>query len=537
MAIHDFIMAAAAGAFAFDGNVANVEYNPPANSLWDIGTTTENGSQDFTSYSGISYIAFSDIGDKLFICNVSDTKIYEISLAKEWVIESGRSVTASLSISSQTGSNPRGIFFKPDGTKLYVTSNTNDRVYQYSLSSSYDLSTATYDSKSVLVSAKETDIKSVFFKTNGTEMYIVGNSSDSVHQYTLSTAWDVSTATFTRSFSVASQTTTPSALFFRNNGTTMYVGGQYYVYQYTLSTPWDISTASFTKDRELAVASPGNDINSIFISDTGDYLFYSNENGPLGTTEISKFTFGSFRVSDKDLTPTGVFFKPDGMKMYFSGSTGDKVYQYDLSTKWDLSTAVFYGEFSVSGQDTVVNDLYFKYDGLSMFIIGSANDRVVEYTLSTAWDVTTATFTRNRSVSSVATFPQALFFRPDGTRMYVLEDSDTTSSVLQFILSTPWDISTATYGGVSFSVGAKTVNPRGLFFSPTGNFMYVVGSQQIFQYSMSSTWDISTLSFTRSFDGGEYFWIAPTGLFFDSTGKKLFLMDSTKRAVVPLAIN
>jgi hypothetical protein len=39
--------------------------------------------------------------------------------------------------------------------------------------------------------------------------------------------------------------------------------------------------------------------------------------------------------------PTGVFFKPDGLKMYVIGAIGDDVNEYDLSTAWDVSTASY----------------------------------------------------------------------------------------------------------------------------------------------------------------------------------------------------
>jgi DNA-binding beta-propeller fold protein YncE len=36
--------------------------------------------------------------------------------------------------------------------------------------------------------------------------------------------------------------------------------------------------------------------------------------------------------SVQDTAPEGIFFKPDGLKMYIVGSGGDSVYEYDLGT-------------------------------------------------------------------------------------------------------------------------------------------------------------------------------------------------------------
>ncbi|GAH44234.1 unnamed protein product, partial [marine sediment metagenome] len=60
----------------------------------------------------------------------------------------------------------------------------------------WECGTAVYDNKSKLVSDEETVPIGVFFKPDGLKMYVVGTSADSVLQYALSTAWDVSTAIY-----------------------------------------------------------------------------------------------------------------------------------------------------------------------------------------------------------------------------------------------------------------------------------------------------------------------------------------------------
>ena len=48
----------------------------------------------------------------------------------------------------------------------------------------------------------------------------------------------------------------------------------------------------------------------------------------------------TFSVAAQELNPTGLFFKPDGTKMYVVGDRHD-VYEYDLSSAWNVSTASF----------------------------------------------------------------------------------------------------------------------------------------------------------------------------------------------------
>jgi hypothetical protein len=147
--------------------------------------------------------------------------------------------SVSFSVASQA-TIPFDVTFNTDGTKMYIIGYTNDAVYQYTLSTGFDLSTASYDSVSFSVASQETGPSSVVFNTDGTKMYIVGITNDTVYQYTLSTGFDLSTASYDSvSFSVASQDITPYGLAFNADGTKMYIVGDNTntVYQYSTIAP------------------------------------------------------------------------------------------------------------------------------------------------------------------------------------------------------------------------------------------------------------------------------------------------------------
>jgi len=243
----------------------------------------------------------------------------------------------SFSVRSQEA-NPSSLFFKSDGTKMYVIGTSNAVVYQYSLSTPWVISSASYDSVSFSVEFLDNDITGLFFKPDGTEMYVIGQERGRVSQYSLSTAWVVSSASYDDYFSVTWEATTPVGLFFKPDGTKMYVvnRGSYRVYQYSLSTPWVISSASYDSV-ELAVFS-------------------------------------------QDSRPQGLFFKPDGTKMYVVGSSNDRVYQYSLSTPWVISSASYDSvSFSVNSEGPSPNGLFFKSDGSKMYVVGSSSDSVHQY--------------------------------------------------------------------------------------------------------------------------------------------------------------
>ena len=257
-----------------------------------------------------------------------------------WSLSRAAYTNVSFSVAAPIGS-PEDIAFKSDGTKMYVVGSAEDKVFQYSLSTAWNLSTASYDSVSFSVEEEITP-KGISFKSDGTKMYVVGSANDKVYQYSLSTAWDLSTASYDSvSFSVATEETTPQALAFKSDGTKMYVVGvvQGKVFQYSLSTAWDLSTASY------------------------DSVSFS-------------------LAAQAEPTPPGLSFKSDGTKMYVVGSAEDKVFQYSLSTAWNLSTASYDSvSFSVAGQDSAPTGLAFKSNGTRMYVVGNGSDTIYQYSL------------------------------------------------------------------------------------------------------------------------------------------------------------
>ena len=128
-----------------------------------------------------------------------------------------------------------------------MVGNTSDRVYQYSLSIAFDLSTASYDSVSFSVAGQDFTPYDIAFNNDGTKLYMVGNVNDSVHQYSLSIAFDLSTASYDSvSFSVAGQDPNPLNITFNNDGTKLYMVGFSSRSAYEYNTAIGSTTVSFT---------------------------------------------------------------------------------------------------------------------------------------------------------------------------------------------------------------------------------------------------------------------------------------------------
>jgi sugar lactone lactonase YvrE len=480
---------------------------------------------------------FKPDGTKVYIVGSSGDDVNEYDLSTAWDISTA-SYVQNFSVAAQEIS-PYGLFFKSDGTKMYVTGTSGRDVNEYDLSTAWDISTASY-LQNFSVSTQDTAPSGLFFKPDGLKMYVIGSSSDNVNEYDLSTAWDISTASYVQNFSVSAQEFTPSGLFFKSDGLKMYVIGSSGddVNEYDLSTAWDISTASYVQN--FSVSTQDSSPQGLFFKPDGLKMYvigltsdsiYSYNLTTAWDISTASFDFpaeGYFSVAAQDIAPKDLFFKPDGLKMYIIGGGGDDVNEYDLSTAWDISTASYLQNFSVSSQDASPTGLFFKSDGLKMYIVGGS-DAVHEYDLSTAWDISTASYLQNFSVAAQEDASTGLFFKSDGLKMYIVGSAG--DEVNEYDLSTAWDISTASYVQ-NFSVAAQDLIPEGLFFKPDGTKMYVIGanSDNVNEYDLSTAWDISTASYLQNFSVSTQD-SSPSGLFFKPDGFKMYIVGSAGDAV------
>jgi len=483
-------------------------------------------------------VQFNDDGTKLYIIGTSGDTIFQYSCSTAWDVTTAFYTGKSFSVNAQE-STPNGLFFKSDGTKFYIVGQTNDTVYQYSCATAWDVSTAFYDLKAFSVNAQEGTPLGLFFKPDGTKFYIAGVNGVTVYQYSCATAWDISTASYdTKSFSVFAQDSGPNGVFFKSDGTKFYVVGSVSdaVYQYSCATAWDVSTGSYdTKSCRLS-GIEGSSTGLCFKSD-GTRLYVIGTDLDL----VIEFTLstawdvstnnragGVFYVGGQDTVPQDVYFKSDGTKFYVVGDTNNTIYQYSCATAWDVSTASYDTKsFSVAAQETLPLGFFFKSDGTKFYIVGQANTRVYQYSCATAWDVSTASYdTKSFNVGTQDTIPTGLFFKSDGTKLYVV--GDTNNTIYQYSCATAWDISTASYDTKSFSVATQEINPYGLFFKDDGTKFYIIGlnTPRVFQYSCATAWDVSTASYdNKSFtvsatDNQTY------GLFFKSDGTRLYVVGA-----------
>ena len=243
---------------------------------------------------------------------------------------------------------------------------------------------------------------------------------------------------------------------------------------------------------------------------------------------IAAYDSKSFSVAGQETTPYSVNLNPDGTKMYVMGQTGDDVNVYNLSTAFDASSASHFGTRSVGTQDNQPWSLHFKTDGTSMYMVGGQHNTVFQYNLTTAFDIGTASYaSKSFSVITQAPNARSLTFKPDGTKMYILDNQG--DDVYQYTLSTAWDVSTASYDSVSFSVTSQATNPYGITFNGDGTELFLAdySSNSVYRYTLTTAYDISTTSYSSvSFDVSSQT-TTPTDVFFADNGNKMYVVGGS----------
>jgi sugar lactone lactonase YvrE len=561
-------------------------YNETFKKVSSVGVTAvdvANASYDSKSLSVASQettpkgIAFKADGTSVYMTGSGNDTVYQYNLTTAWDVSTGSYASKSFSVATEETS-PNDVFFKSDGTKMYIVGQISDAVFQYSLSTAWDVSTASYDSVSFDLTTQMGVAEAIEFKPDGTAMFVLDNATQTVHQYSLSTAWDISTVSYdSKSFDVGTQENGPNGLSFTSDGLTMLVNGYTNdtVFQYALSTAWDVSTASYTSksfatpsqetnhyglrlgnnDTKLYII--GNNLDTIYQYSTSTTTYsttFDCENANVFETELDANTTvvfsnppasgtpvvtnydianGSydsvdFSVATQETAPVAVEFSSDGTAMYVSGGVNpETVFQYTLSTAWDLSTASYASKsFNYSTQETTGTGLAFKTDGTVMYVVGSANDTVYQYTLSTAWDVSTASYaSKSFSVATQAPISSAISFSPDGTKMYIIHEG-TGEAIFQYTLSTAWDVSTASYASKTLSVASEDTAPSGMAFNSDGTQLFMCGrtNDKVYKYTLSTAYDLSTGSYdsvTLDISGQDG---NVNGMAFKSDGSKMYIV-------------
>ena len=296
--------------------------------------------------------------------------------------DGGSSITSPLSLSSpsyeseikldtgtggwNSGWPAESVAFNNDGTKMYGIINAqnagqNPAVYEFSLSAAYDVSTASYTTWiNVQPNTGNRGLKShvsLQFSPDGQYMYVNSSTYDQLSVYTLSAAWDISTASHTRNVATTGFSTA-SGGFVTSNGI-IWKGALGNVQDLTFQPINDYSLSSVGSAQYISGAFGSFNPETLVANADATKIFIHTGNtgsGSEGWVEYTRSSSNALSTSDT-LTQTNVWnhglsydpkagqFSPDGTKMIIAtdvtGGKGAKVFSttetilsYGTSETW-----------------------------------------------------------------------------------------------------------------------------------------------------------------------------------------------------------
>lgn len=158
----------------------------------------------------------------------------------------------------ETSTNVRitGVYMRSDGLQLYHVTDYFEAIHSYNMTAPFALrtmsTTNSFDVTSDLGTG--TSFQGIRFNPAGTKMFIACLGLDGIQQYTLTTPWDITgTMTFDGEFNSA-QTVNELTVEFNEDGTTMWIGmyNNNTVYEYDLTTAWDVTgTVTYVDEYDI----------------------------------------------------------------------------------------------------------------------------------------------------------------------------------------------------------------------------------------------------------------------------------------------
>ena len=259
--------------------------------------------------------------------------------------------------------------------------------------------------------------------------------------------------------------------------------------------------------------------------------------------------------------PTGIAFSSDGLKSFTTNKKGDAdkgkcVTETSLTVPYDFRHSHTQTDRSDVLRNTGLTndfakceDIKFSHDGLRM-LISSSMGFIHSFQLSKPFSLKHI----NYASESEASFQGHSFdINDDGTKLFTIRNHNTEKTLKEYSLSTPYDVTTATLlqstslGSTliideSYSDDINKDPPSGLEFSKDGSMLFILITNntderflsgdfmedEIFQFKLTTPFDTSTMSLVGSSNvtadypqGGDY----SSGFTISPNGDRLFIIN------------
>ena len=470
-------------------------------------------------------------------------------------------------------------------TAVFYQDNAFEHAFEkYTVSTPYDISTRSNNPITGQVwDANTTHWHSTarnFFGDEDHGNFVVFADSNALLKYNLTESWNVATISTTPDQYYAfgsvlpNSSTKPEKMFcvFMNKAgdKLFYTDGltDQDIHMKELSTPWDLTTlvsASTTTYDQATYGlitsdstAPSPQGNSRLVGMIWNEAIQGDHTVNVANSTFLAIGANSYFDHSTATATTGglqkfLRWKFDGRTAICSAADNKKVIALKLSQPWVISSATYdnanlSSDFSsvVGISASFVRDFHIKDNGTRAWVLFDSPERIYQLDFTTPWDLSTAqynsvSFLVDGTVLSGSMDMYSMAVNEDGTRIIMTDEVPTlqtgTPKFWQINVTTPWDLSTASYSGNSL-----TVNPAGqgwtqedrpaVYISPRGDFMASIGNtiDHMHQWTLSTPGDISTATYDYTYTDISNENGNPRGVSFSTDGTFFYIMNNENTA-------
>lgn len=346
---------AQSGVTVDDGNWHNGAYTYDGSNLSILvdGNKEASNSINVTFRDHPARIGFGEIGSEQrpFPGEISEVRLLKETLSEDWFSAHYTNVTAPNNFYNVSATNL-------SGDRVYASfSATTEDIRGADLSTSWNIGTASQNGSFDYSGPNLNQVYGLFAKPDGTKFYYADNNSQEIYEETASTPFDPSTGSDQQFFSVGF---IPNDIFIRRDD-----GSQVWI------------------------ASDSTTIEQFDLPQNWNFVD-GNGNTPSNQTS---FNFSSISSTN------GIAISDSGEKLYILDDTDENVYQYNLSTAYDLSTKPSSPDetLDVSVQTNSNWAAEMRPNGEKLYTNDYDAEDTIQWNLSTAYDISTASFEKRYS--------------------------------------------------------------------------------------------------------------------------------------------
>ena len=414
-------------------------------------------------------------------------------------------------IDISAGASPWGFTFSTDGTYLFFTDDNNDRIYRYTLSTAWDINSATLDASSLSIGAGTQ--RGVIFKSDGSRFWWVDISNDRVYQYSLTVPWSLTGGFSSDGWydTTGDSVLSPVDISFSNDGLKLFVTDLILnaIVEYDLGTAWDVTGTVTLSANSGDVSTQQPDPFALYMQDgTENYVFSADNANTINrysctsAYDMSTFSYdtGQEFAFTEGSNSNNIWIKPDGTLLWVHDATNKRLYEYRFGTPWDVTTldadpfiptdSVFFDPKPEIDSDPY--SIVWKDDGYKFYVLEDDGE-VWQYSVPIAFDLRNASYDGiTKAPTELSSTCLGMYIGDSGTKLFILDTSN--DLVYRYTMSTAWDLSTLVApADHSYSVTAQETTPAALGFSDDGTKMYVYDSSDwtVSEYALTTAWDLS----------------------------------------------